>query len=156
MNIIKVSKGEIIQRSGDLNTKIYFVNTGLLRSYTIDDKGKEYIYQFAPEKWIIADLSSPTEPCQLFIDALENSEITVIQKDPQISFVDEVKLKNRMKVLQNRIIMLMSSSALERYIHFQETYPNIVLRTTQKMVASYLGITPEALSRVRHKISQTK
>lgn len=149
MNTIEIKKGEIIQRNGEFNSKIYSVNTGLLKSYTIDDKGKEHIYQFAPEKWMIADLGSPNEPCQLFIEAIEDSIVTVFEKDPDISPTDKVKLTNRMKVLQNRIIMLMSASALDRYLHFTETYPNIIKRVPQRMVASYLGITPEALSRVR-------
>ncbi|WP_298539196.1 Crp/Fnr family transcriptional regulator [uncultured Aquimarina sp.] len=152
MNTIEIRKGEIIQRSGELNSKIYNVNTGLLRSYTIDDKGKEHIYQFAPEKWMIADLGSPEKPCQLFIDAIEDSSVTVFEKDPDISPTDKIKLTNRMKVLQNRIIMLISASALDRYLHFIETYPNIIERVPQRMIASYLGVTPEALSRVRKNL----
>ena len=55
----------------------------------------------------------------------------------------------RMAVLQNRVTMLMSASAIDRYDHFLRTYPKIVQRVSQKMIASYLGITPEALSRVK-------
>ena len=65
--------------------------------------------------------------------------------------VDSKKLIKRVEVLQNRIIKLMSASAIERYEDFIETYPDIVQRVPQKMIASHLGITPEALSTVKRK-----
>ena len=81
MKTINVTKGEIIQRSGELNTKVFTVESGLLRSYSIDNKGKEHIYMFAPKNWIIADNCEITVPCDLFIDAIENSIITVTDKE---------------------------------------------------------------------------
>jgi CRP-like cAMP-binding protein len=153
---IKVKKGQILQRAGDLNTKIFQVESGLLRSYSIDKKGKEHIFQFAPENWIIADTTPNDEPCDLFIDCLEDSIITQIEKDFNTLANHPLKISKRFKVLQNRIIMLMSSVALERYEHFIETYPSIIQRVPQRMIASYLGITPEALSRVRKEISLRK
>jgi CRP-like cAMP-binding protein len=147
---IEVKKGQILQRKGDLNSKVYQVESGLLRSYAISDKGKEHIYMFAPERWIIADNAAPEEACDLFIDALEDS--IIIQKDKDIHGGHDVpKLLKRMSVLQKRVIRLMSASAAQRYDHFIETYPDIVQRVPQKMIASYLGITPEALSTVRRK-----
>ena len=74
MKKIKIKKGQILQRKGDLNSKVYQVQSGLLRSYSIDEKGKEHIYLFAPENWIIADSVSPKTPCDLFIDALEDDQ----------------------------------------------------------------------------------
>ncbi len=107
---------------------------------------------FAPEGWIIADNIAPTEPCDLFIDALEDS--VVIRKEKDITKVEEVqKLVNRLYVLQKRVIMLLSAPALDRYQHFTETYADIVQRVPQKMIASYLGITPQALSNIRREIS---
>ena len=58
MKKISVKKGEILQRKGELNSKVYKVRSGLLRSYSIDEQGKEHIFLFAPEDWIIADSSS--------------------------------------------------------------------------------------------------
>ncbi len=145
MNKVELTKGQIIQRKGDLNSKVYLVQSGLLRSYSIDNKGREHIYMFAPENWIIGDSVSPQTPCDLFIDALQDS--VVIQKKKEVVPVTDVqKLINRLEVLQKRIIRLMSASAIERYEHFLETYPDIVQRVPQKMIASYLGVTPEALS----------
>ncbi|MBC8753398.1 Crp/Fnr family transcriptional regulator [Kordia sp. YSTF-M3] len=151
MATITVKKGEIIQRSGALNSKVYFVNSGLLRGYTIDEKGKEHIFIFAPENWTIADAQAPEFPCDLFIDALEDSTITVFQKDITQEGKNVEALIKRMSVLQKRIIMLMSYSAMERFEHFIETYPNILKRVPQKMIASYLGITPEALSTIKKR-----
>lgn len=147
MKIIKVKKGQILQRKDDVETKVYLVKSGLLRSYSIDNHGKEHIFLFAPEGWMIGDSVERNIPCDLFIDVLEDSQIVVLEKKPGENHHD--KLLKRMAVLQKRIIMLMSSSAIERYDHFVETYPQIVQRVPQKMIASYLGITPEALSRAK-------
>lgn len=110
---------------------------------------------FAPENWIIADNVSPREPAELFIDVIEDSVIVQIDKD-SVAITETDKLIKRIRVMQNRIIMLMSASGIERYEHFVETYPDIVQRVPQKMIASYLGITPEALSTVRRKRLQQK
>lgn len=148
MKKIKVKKGEVLQQKGDLNSKIYTVEKGLLRSYSIDEKGKEHIFMFAPENWLVADNNPKEEPAELFIDALEDSIVHVGEKVfNEDNFSD--KIMKRLSVLQKRIIMLMSSSAIDRYEYFEKTYPQIVQRVPQKMIASFLGITPEALSRVK-------
>ena len=144
-----VKKGEILQKSGEFHSKIYTVRSGLLRSYLIDDKGKEHIFMFAPEGWVIADSTSPDIPTTLFIDALEDSVVHVREKDIKKEHQNAEPLIKRLLVLQKRVIMLMSSSAIERYDDFIATYPNIVQRIPQRMIASYLGITPEALSKIK-------
>ncbi len=111
---------------------------------------------FAPENWIIADNCEGDIPCDLYIDAIEDSTITVTEKDFTKLTSDRKSLIKRINVLQKRVIMLMSSSAVERYQHFVETYPDIIQRVPQRMIASYLGITPEALSRLRKEISKNK
>lgn len=156
----QVAKGEILLRRGEINTKGYFVMKGCLRSYTIDEKGKEHIFMFAPEGWLASDMTtfSGKTPSDLFIDAIEDSEVGVLDVRlfeaagfdlKQLFGTGIDKLLNRVAVLQKRIIMLMSASAWERYQHFLDTYPNIVQRVPQRMIASYLGITPEALSKLR-------
>ena len=111
---------------------------------------------FAPENWIITDNCEGDIPCDLYIDAIEDSTITVTEKDFTKLSSDRKSLVKRINVLQKRVIMLMSSSAVERYQHFVETYPDIIQRVPQRMIASYLGITPEALSRLRKEISKNK
>lgn len=156
LKTINATKGQILQRSGELNTKVFTVESGLLRSYSIDNKGKEHIYMFAPENWIITDNCEGDIPCDLYIDAIEDSTITVTEKDFTKLTSDRKSLVKRINVLQKRVIMLMSSPAVERYQHFVETYPDIIQRVPQRMIASYLGITPEALSRLRKEISKNK
>lgn len=157
-------KGELIQSEGELSTKIFFVRKGLLRSYAIDEKGKEHIFMFASEGWIMSDGAEYNMPAELFIDAVEPTEVGVIDKklfhETIIPIQDlngrVMSLIRRVGVLQKRVIMLMSASALERYEHFLETYPEIVQRVPQRMIASYLGITPEALSKVKGKKAKNK
>ncbi|WP_236970228.1 Crp/Fnr family transcriptional regulator [Membranihabitans marinus] len=155
MKKIAVKKGDVLQRKGDLKSLVYLVDKGLLRSYTIDGKGREHIYMFGPEGWIVTDNCGVNEPCDLYIDAVEDSELRVVTKEEMLQAKLDIKaLQRRLYVMQTRIVMLMSSNAKERYEHFIKTYPDITQRVSLKMIASYLGISPEALSRVRHKLSQ--
>jgi len=148
LKTLEVKKGELLQSKGKLNSKVYQVKSGLLRSYAISEKGKEHIFMFAPEGWTMADNVSPREPCDLYIDALEDS-VVVIREKSDVEIHDAQKLIKRINVLQKRVIMLMCATAIERYEHFLQTYPDIAQRVPQKMIASYLGITPEALSTVK-------
>ncbi|PCJ67764.1 MAG: Crp/Fnr family transcriptional regulator [Bacteroidetes bacterium] len=153
---ITVKKGSIIEHKGTFNSHIYKVESGLLRSYIIDDKGKEHIFLFAPEGWIIADSQDFGLPSEVYIDALEDSVLTVIKKGGEMVTSTPNLLLKRVSVLQKRVLMLLSSSAIERYEDFVTTYPKIVQRVPQKMIASYLGITPEALSKVKGERSSQK
>ncbi|MEL6557361.1 MAG: Crp/Fnr family transcriptional regulator [Bacteroidota bacterium] len=148
---LKVKKGKIIQQKGEYNSKIYVVRKGLLRSYSIDKKGREHVFMFAPEGWVVGDAISVDEPSELVIQALEDSELLVREKDAKRDGTPKgfAALAKRLLVLQRRIMMMMSVTALERYEHFENTYPNLIQRVPQKMIAAYLGITPEALSKVR-------
>lgn len=149
MKTIKIKKGHILQKEGELSSMVFEVVSGLLRSYTIDQKGKEHIFMFAPEGWIIADSVHEGQPCDFFIEALENSTITVRKKDLSQISPNAPAIAKRLLVLQRRVIMLMSFSGLKRYEHFIETYPSLTQRVPQRMIASYLGITPEALSKAK-------
>ena len=151
MKEIKVKKGQILQYEGDVNTKVYHVKSGLLRSYAIDKSGKENIFMFAPEGWVIADTNSPEIPSVLFIDAFEDSEVIVLPKDIEREKENIAAIAKRLSVLQNRILMLISSSAIERYENFVDMYPTLVQRVPQRMIASYLGVTPETLSAAKSK-----
>ncbi len=103
---------------------------------------------FAPEDWLMADNVPADLPADLFIDAIEDTVVIAGAKDFDKGH-NTVKLIKRIGALQKRVIMLMSASAAERYEHFLKTYPQITQRVPQRMIASYLGITPETLSRVR-------
>ena len=164
--IKKFSKGDTLQIAGDSKASTFYVKKGLLRSYVIDSKGKELIFTFAPENWIIADIEAVefNEPVQLFIDCLEDTEVIILNKDflfkanfPEKKMIDNSKiLYRRMGELQRRVLMLMGSPAIDRYTYFLNTYPELPNRVPQRMIASYLGITPQALSTIRGKMMRSK
>lgn len=159
-------KGHIIQKQGDVSIHGYLVQKGLLKSYTIDSKGKEHIFMFAPENWIISDIESQEfgQPAALFIECIEDSEVVILNRENLISnnLSNEQYQKmmqllyRRIAVLQRRIILMMSTSAAQRYANFLENYPDLTHRVPQWMIASYLGITPEALSKIRGQIARSK
>ncbi|MCU0429406.1 MAG: Crp/Fnr family transcriptional regulator [Cytophagaceae bacterium] len=165
--IRQVSKGEVLVRPGQNSSESFYVVKGCLRSYITDVKGKDHIYQFAPEDWIISDLEfvKNKSGATLSIDAIEDSEVKEIPRDKMYSILDNdpsilqaliQKFQNRVYTLQNRVLQLLSYTAEERYISFMNTYPNLYHRVPLKMVASYLGVTPESLSRVRKELLKTK
>lgn len=160
-------KGEYLLRSGEFCPHIFFIEKGLLKQYLIDEKGKEYILGFAPENWFMSDRQSLffNEPSPYFIQALENTEVILFndqlfkeieKKFPNFRDFNIRLLHQHISTLQNRISMLLSLSAEDRYLYFIKTYPNLNLRIPQTMVASYLGITPESLSRIRKEIVSKK
>jgi CRP-like cAMP-binding protein len=163
--IKKIKKGYILQYAGDSKALTFYVKKGLLRSYIIDSKGKEHIFMFAPENWIIADLEALEfkEPVQLFIDCLEDSELIIFDKNclfhadlPKEKIVENAQLLyRRIGKLQRRVLMLLGSPAIERYTYFLNTYPELPNRVPQRMIATYLGITPQALSSIRGKIARS-
>jgi len=161
---ITVEKGQILMSAGEMCKNAYFVDTGCLKSYVIDSQGKEHIVQFAPEGHVIGEMNSVVNkvPTVLYVQAIENSVVKLINVDLVIDLPShEVEfLESHIKVLRNniislnkRIIHLLSSTAEERYLDFLNNYSGLSQRLTQKQIASYLGITPESLSRIRSRIS---
>jgi CRP-like cAMP-binding protein len=146
-------------------TRAAFVASGCLRSYVIDDKGKEHIVQFAPETWWLSDNASLASgsPSQYFIDAIADSEVLLIdppshqqllQRVPGYAQAFQTGIQKHSAAKDLRIVNALTTSAEERYLAFLATYPSIVARVPQWMLASYLGISPETLSRVRKSLSR--
>lgn len=163
--IRKYEKGDFVLRQGDYCKHTFFVESGLLRQYSIDEKGKEHIIQFAPENWFMSDRESVyfNQPSVYFIQALEDTTVFLISEEfiLELSKTDDVflaynnkLLHNHIRHLQRRITQLQSATAEERYLYFIEIYPDLMLRISQIYIASYLGITPESLSRVRKQLAQ--
>lgn len=156
----KLRKKQYLLQSGDVNRYQAFVVKGLLRSYTVDEKDNEHILQFASEGWWIADLSSylTNEPSILNIDAMEDAELLLLDKNtwelsmksnPGLEHYFRIILQNHLVSTQKRLLQSLSETAEEKYTRFLKTYPECLQRMPQHMIASYLGITRETLSRVR-------
>jgi CRP-like cAMP-binding protein len=164
LKVKSFDKNEMILMKGDISSHGYFVLSGLLRSYSIDSKGKTHIIQFAPEQWWLSERNGMlfNEPSDFFIDATEATKVVIVHKDflneaakhvPTIFNFNITMLNNSIRFMQKRINMLLSATAEERYLDFITLYPNLTLRVPQWMIASYLGITPESLSRVRKDLA---
>ena len=155
----KVKKGHLLLHEGDMTKLDIFVASGCLRTYTIDNTGKEHIIQFSTENWWTGDLGFNSDaPAQCFIEALEDSEILValsnsieklIQLIPGMAHYYRSALQKSAAVKNERIVSSLSKTAEERYDDFLKKYPSLMQRVPQHMIASYLGISPETLSRIR-------
>ncbi|MFK8054818.1 MAG: Crp/Fnr family transcriptional regulator [Saprospiraceae bacterium] len=160
----EVERGTLIQREGETTRASFKVIKGCLLSYVLDKAGKKHIIQFAPEGWFISDMNSyfNQTPSELFIEAIEDSTVIPFAK----SYEEEAKnlstealldlnTKFRKSLISanKRLISLLSATAEERYLEFTETYPTLVQRLSQKLIASYIGITPEYLSGIRRKLA---
>ena len=153
-------KKQYLLQAGDVMRHECFVNKGCLRTYQVDEKGQEHVVQFAIEDWWAGDLYSflSGQPSPCHIDALEETEVLLIEKNnleqlytdiPKFDRFFRIILQNAFVAGQQRIIENMSLSAEERYISFLQRYPKFEQRLPLRQIASFLGITPESLSRVR-------
>ncbi len=161
----EVSKGELLLQEGEICHDTFFVEKGLLRMYSLDRNGKEHIIQFAPENWLISDRSSTyfSHQSRYYIEAVEDSKVLLLNNEffkrmmenyPHTVEKNDLLLQKHIRNLQNRVNSLLADTAEERYMSFIKMYPDILLRAPQWMVASYLGITPESLSRVRKELAK--
>ena len=161
----RLAAGEFLQRAGEVARHAAFVASGCLRSFVIDAKGKEHVVQFAPEEWWLADaisLGSGT-PSQYFFAAVEDSDLLLIDAPGHQQLVDRIPgfaaamrtgLQKHAAAKDLRIVKALSTSAEERYLDFMQTFPTIAQRVPQWMVASYLGLSPETVSRIRSQLQR--
>ena len=156
------SKGEILIQQGQNVNKIYFVTDGCLRSYCIDKSGKEHTLQFAIKNWWIGDYITlyTEEKSILSIEAITKSKILLIDKVaieklyleyPEFETFQRKNLERRLATLQKRILNLLALTAVEKYDKFISEYAEFAQIIPNYQIASYLGITPESLSRVRKR-----
>ena len=159
-------KKQYVLQEGDICRQMNFVVRGCLRMYKIDDKGGSHILQFAAENNWITDLGSfySEKPSELTIDALEDTMvlkithddlITIYTQAPKFHRIFRVLIENSYVSIQKRLLQTISSTAEDRYQYFIDTYPHLVNRLPQTQIASFLGITPEFLSRLRNKRSKS-
>ncbi len=160
----KFRKKQYILQEGDVTRFETFITKGLTRTYEVDEKGQEHVVQFGLEGWWVGDLYSflSETPSKYNIDCLEDTEVLQITRANQELLYQQVpKLERHFRiVIQNafiastkRVASSLTKSASDRYTEFVARYPQIEQRVPNHQIASYLGITPQSLSRIRARFS---
>ncbi|MFC4209560.1 Crp/Fnr family transcriptional regulator [Pedobacter lithocola] len=159
---LSLKKKEFLHQAGESCRKNYFVVKGCLRLYFIDIKGAEQTTQFAIENWWISDLTSfiSQKTSEFYIQAAEPTEVIYIERRNYDTLFNRLPMLEKYfrliyqklhQASQLRIKYLYSQTAEERYVNFNKLFPEFVQRVPQYMLASYLGFTPEFLSKIRSK-----
>ncbi|MES2238737.1 MAG: Crp/Fnr family transcriptional regulator [Bacteroidota bacterium] len=153
----------ILLNSGDICKHSYFVNSGILRSFNINDNIVEYVLSFACEGWWMGDMYSllSQKPGNLFIEVLEDAEVVLLSKEnqeqlyleiPKLERFFRILIENSLVANQERLMDNLSLSAEIRFDKFKKRYPNLIHRIPQKQIASYIGVTPEFFSKMKAKM----
>ncbi|MBK1438526.1 Crp/Fnr family transcriptional regulator [Parapedobacter sp. ISTM3] len=162
-----VKRKQLLLRQGEVCDFEAYIVKGCIRTYYIDENGSEVILQFAVEDWWVSDIGSFHEhkPSLLYIEAMEDSELLTLNpsrkeellaKVPKFERVFRLMVQRHLSALEHRLIRTIAQTAEERYLEFVRQYPKIVLRVPQHYIASYLGMTPEFLSKVRKRLATRK
>jgi CRP-like cAMP-binding protein len=163
----KLRKKQFLLEEGEICTYLSFVERGLLKSYNVDKKGVEHVNLFAWEGWWTSDLASffKEEKAIFTIDAIEESEILMItladfeKMTLEIPVMDRyfrMLFQNSLFTKERRLLGSVTYSAEEKYLQLAESNPKLLQRVPQNLIASYLGITPETLSRIKKNSAQQK
>ncbi len=157
----------ILLSAGEIADSTYFVTSGILRSFTINDNIIEHTLHFACEDWWIGDMYSfiSQKPGNLFIEVLEGAEIaTITKKNQEELYLQIPKLERFFRILaenslvshQERLMDNLSLTAEERFEKFCIKYPSLIQKVSQKHVASYIGVTPEFFSKMKSRLLKKK
>ncbi len=161
----QVPRKDMLLQAGEVCDHEWFVMKGCLRTFFIDEKGKEITLSFAPEGWWVGDLSSFSQrmPSRFFIQALEDTELLAIRSDekerlfttvPALERAFRLLVQRHLSALQDRFVHALSSPAEVCYSDFLQKYPGLSERIPQQIIASYVGITPEFLSKLRGRMTK--
>ena len=153
----------IVVNAGEISQYSYFVNSGLLRSFNINDNIVEHVLSFACEGWWIGDMYSliSQKPGNLFIEILEDAEVVLLSRENQNELFTQIpKLERFFRILtenslvahQERLMDNLSLTAEERFDKFCKRYPTLIQRVPQKQIASYIGVTPEFFSKMKSRL----
>lgn len=162
LNPLKLKQGEFAEKSGEVTYNFIHVTSGCLMTYYTDKQGNDQVIQFATSGWWTGDLHSLTsqQPSIYTTRALADSEILqlpkvrmeeLLERYPKFERYFRIMFQNSLVTHQNRIIEAFTATAEERYHNFQKKYPQMEQYVPLKYIASYLGITPEFLSKIRRK-----
>lgn len=165
LKYVSVDKGELLLRESQPVPNQYYVLKGCLRTYHIDNTGKEHTIQFAINDWWISDYTAffTGGVSSLNIECIQDAELVVLSREsmeklytevPAVETYFRIKMERFFASFQKRILSNLSSTAKERYIGFINTYPNIEALVKNYHIASYLGITTESLSRIRKEMAR--
>lgn len=153
----------ILLNASEVCKNSYFVNSGVLRSFNINDNIVEHVMSFACQGWWISDMYSliSQKPGNLFIEVIEDAEVVLLSKENQEQLYHDIpKLERFFRILtenalvanQQRIMDNLSLSAEERFEKFSKKYPSLMQQVPQKQIASYIGVTPEFFSKMKSKM----
>lgn len=156
----KIPKKTRLLAAGDICNFEAYVNKGCIREYIIDKNGAEVTLQFAVEDWWVSDLASfqDQSPAHMNIETLEDCELFILTRDskerlltevPKLERMFRLMLQRHLTVVQKRLYKTIATTAMEKYLEFINRYPGIPQRVPQHYIASYLGISPEFLSKLR-------
>lgn len=162
-----LKKRTFLLRQGEICKFEAYIVKGCVKKYYIDQNGDEVILQFAVEDWWISDIGSFSEqkPSNFFIETLEETELLIVDFEskellfkeiPQLEHVFRIMVQRAYSVLESRFYAMVAHSAERRYLDFIKNYPSIPQRVPQQQIASYLGITPESLSRIKTNLLKKK
>jgi CRP-like cAMP-binding protein len=160
---ISLKKGSILLNEGETVLNQYFVCSGCLRTYFIDNSGKEHTLQFAIKDWWISDYTAFFTGTKsiMNIECIQDAIIYQLSKKsmeqlyldiPQFETFFRKKMEKAFAAFQKRTLGNLAHTAKERYLSFINTYPNIEQNVKNYHIASYLGITTESLSRIRKNL----
>lgn len=159
----RLEKKELLLKPGDTVSTEYYVVSGCLQAFYLDESGDKHIIQFAIEDWWISDFEAffSGHPARLFVEAIEDSHLLGINKDalevlykriPKFERFFRKKITGAFVALRSRILSSLQKTGKERYLEFCETYPRIEQRVPNYHIANYLGLKPESLSRIRKEL----
>lgn len=159
------SKKTLLLSEGEICRFELFINRGCIRNYYLDDKGEEVTLQFATEGWWVSDIASFNERThsRMFIETLEDCEVlwltaetkeSLLQRAPCFERMFRILVQRNLSRIQERLFRTIATTATEKYLDFIERYPEIPKRVAQHYIASYLGFSPEFLSKVRTRLSK--